>query len=365
MNSTDLLVVGGGPAGLATAAAAARLGRRVRVLERRTEQRRHSRALVVHAHTLEELEAIDVAQPLIDAGLPSRRLTISRGGRTLLAADFQRVNSRFPYALVVSQEVTERLLQQRCVELGVELLPGTEVVDCFDGGVRLADGQELSAPQIVGADGLGSVIRARTGIGFPGSSDTRHFTLADVRLSGDAPAGLNLHLEPDGILVLGSLPDQLTRIIADAPTENEPSREILQRMLDTRGPAGLAIDEVEWSSRFSVQHRLADSFGRGRINLVGDAAHVHSPVGGQGMNLGIVDGIELAQALVDGPEAVELWRVRRRAAARQIVRTTETLFGLATSQQPVVRRIVPRLLGLAGHTPSIPHRIATLASGLR
>ena len=364
MKAPDLLIVGAGPAGLATAAAAARLGLSVRVLERATEPRRHSRALVVHARTLEQLDAIDVAEPLIRAGEPAAGLTLVGGGKTLLELDFRHINSRFPYALVVSQEVTETLLWQRAVELGVELCTGVQATGWTGSGVRLAGGELVTAPQVVAADGIGSVLRQSAGIGFPGTSNPRHFLVADVRLA-EPPGGLTARLEPAGIIVIGALPEGLTRVIADVPLTAEPDQALVQRLLDERTPTRARVTAVEWISVFTTQHRLADSFGQGPLNMIGDAAHVHSPVGGQGMNLGIRDGIELAQALADGPEAIALWRTRRRALARKVVRGTGVLFGLATNEHPWVRRaLLPGVLSVAGRNRRVRQRAAALISGV-
>lgn len=363
MDTPELLIVGAGPAGLAAAAAAARLGLRVQVLERRTELRRHSRALVVHARTLELLDAIDVAEPLIGAGERSRYLTLSRAGKSLLQLDFERINSRFPYALLVSQEVTETLLWQRCLDLGVEIRTGVEVEGLASDGVRLIDQEVVRSPQIVGADGIGSTIRRAAGIGFPGTSAPQHFLVADVRLDEPVP-GLTAHLEDAGVIVLGALPDRLTRVIAAVPAEREPDRRWIQQLLDERTPTRPRITAVEWLSTFTTQHRLAASFGREGLQLIGDAAHVHSPIGGQGMNLGIRDGIELAQALIEGPQSVGLWRTRRRAVARQVVRGTEVLFRAATNERPLVRRLLPGVLAVAGRSRSAQRRMAALASGM-
>ena len=163
------------------------------------------------------------------------------------------------------------------------------------------DGQQIRARYLIGADGMHSTVRDTAGIPFRGDTYEESFVLADVRMSGGVPENeVILYFSPAGLAVVAPLPDGYYRIVAtvdEAPPV--PDRAFVQQLVSERGPRAhpIVIDEVLWGSRFRVHHRIADSFRAGRILLAGDAAHVHSPAGGQGMNLGIDDGVTLAEAL--------------------------------------------------------------------
>jgi 2-polyprenyl-6-methoxyphenol hydroxylase-like FAD-dependent oxidoreductase len=244
---------------------------------------------------------------------------------------------------MISQAVTESVLLERFTALGGSVLRPCVVADLVQDGERvtvtLDDGAELSARYVVGADGMHSTVRERAGIGFSGGSYEESFSLADVRLAGGVPHDeVILYFSPAGLVVLAPLPGGTHRIVATVDNAPErPSIEYVQSLLDQRGPEHerAVVREIVWGSRFRVQHRLADSYRAGRVLLAGDAAHVHSPAGGQGMNTGIQDAVDLADAFakaLEGPDdtALDRYGAIRRPVARQVVALTDRLTRLAT-----------------------------------
>ena len=303
---TDVLIVGAGPTGLTLAAPLTARGVRTTVIDRLPEGANTSRAAVVHARTLEVLDALGVSERLAGLGVHARRFTIRDRDRVLVPIDFGGLPTRYPYTLMVSQAVTEGVLLQRFVELGGRVLRPRALADLAQDAhgvtATLDDGSTLRARYVVGADGMHSVVRERTGIAFSGGSYDETFVLADVRLSGGVPSEeVILYFSPAGLVVVAPLPGGVHRIVATvAEAPEHPSAAYVQALLDARGPERerAVVHEVLWGSRFHVHHRVADVYRANRVLLAGDAAHVHSPAGGQGMNAGILDAMSLADALV-------------------------------------------------------------------
>ena len=233
------------------------------------------------------------------------------------------------------------------------------------------NGEVIRARYVVGADGIRSIVRQQAGIDFEGSVYDESFVLADVHLSGDAPRDeVILYWATAGLTVVAPLPDGTYRIVApvaDAP--EEPSAKFVQQILDTRlGKDRLVVTDVIWGSRFRVHHRVADTFRAGRLLLAGDAAHVHSPAGGQGMNLGIQDAVALADALVavlgGAPDSLlDDYSATRRPIAKDVVAMTDRLTRLATLPR-TARPIRNAVIGLLGRVPSVRLALARRLSGL-
>jgi 2-polyprenyl-6-methoxyphenol hydroxylase-like FAD-dependent oxidoreductase len=376
--STDVLVIGAGPTGLTTAVSLAQQGHDVTVVDNQAAGDNTSRAAVVHARTLEVLEPLEVAERLTARGLHTSRFTIRDRDRVLVPIGFGRLPTRYPYILMISQAETERVLLDRLTELGGRVArPYTlRAIDQDDAGVTavFTDGSRIRADYLVGSDGMHSTVREQAGIGFPGGSYAESFALADVRLSGGLPSDeAILYFSPDGLVVIAPLPGGAFRVVATVDDGAiEPDAAFVQRILDTRGPRRerAVVREVIWGSRFRVHHRIADEFRSGRVFLAGDAAHVHSPAGGQGMNTGIQDAANLAWklALVVRGRApgslLDSYERERRPVARGVVSTTDRLTRLATVRSPLLRRLRNALIPIAGRAGRLPRRLATNLSEL-
>ncbi len=265
---------------------------------------------------------------------------------------------------MVPQSTTEKLLLDRLVELGGSVIRPktlTSITQDADGvTATFDDGDVIRARYAVGADGINSIVREQAGIGFEGGEYGESFVLADVRLNGEAPVDeVMLFWAKAGMTVVAPLPGDIFRIVApvaDAP--EEPSADFVQQILDSRGSGAgrMVVTDVIWGSRFRIHHRVADTYRAGRLLLSGDAAHVHSPAGGQGMNLGIQDGVALADALArvlaGEPDSVlDDYSATRRPIAQQVVEMTDRLTRLATLPR-AARPVRNVFIGMARPDPA-------------
>ena len=378
VQETEVLIVGAGPSGLTLAAALRQRGVEVVVIDRAVEMAGTSRAAVIHARTLEVLDAVGVTEELVNRGSIVPRFSVRDGDRALITIDFDGLPTDHPYTLMLSQDQTEAVLRARLEELGVEVHQSCEFASLQQDadGVKatLGDGRAIHAQYLVGCDGMHSAVREHAGIGFTGAAYADSFVLADVVLDWDLDAAeVMLYFAPSGLVVIAPLPGGRHRIVAtvdDAP--EVPDRAFIQALLDERGPQRrpARVGDVVWSSRFRVHHRLADRYRDGRVFLAGDAAHVHSPAGGQGMNTGIQDAIALAERLSDvlrgGKSAATLDRYEseRRPVAAQVVHLTDRLTALATVNGRTRRWLRNTLLRLLDHVPAVGRTLAMNLSGL-
>jgi 2-polyprenyl-6-methoxyphenol hydroxylase-like FAD-dependent oxidoreductase len=373
---TEVLVVGAGPSGLTLAASLVKRGVATTVVDRQAAGANTSRAAVVNARSLEVLEGLDVSRRLVKEGIEAPRFSIRDGARTLIPIDFGSLPTEYAYSLMVPQSTTERVLLDRLVELGgsvvrPKVLTGLDQ-DAHGVTATFDDGGVIRARYVVGADGLHSTVREQAGIGFEGGAYEESFILADVRLAGDVPADeVILYWATAGLTVVAPLPGDIYRIVApvaDAP--ETPSVAYVQDILDTRGTGKghITVTEVIWGSRFRIHHRVADSFRAGRLLLAGDAAHVHSPAGGQGMNLGLQDAVALSEALAavlaGGPDSLlDEYSAARRPIARSVVSITDRMTRLATLP-PILRPLRNIAFSIIGRIPAANRALAWRLSGL-
>lgn len=372
---TQVVIVGAGPTGLSLACALAVRDVPFVLLDRAAEGGSTSRAAVVHARTLEVLEDVGVSDELVRRGVVVPRFTIRDRDRTLLTVPFDALSTAYAYTLMVPQNVTEEVLGDRLRELGGEVhreCAVTGVGADADGATVAVTGPDgavrhVHARYVVGCDGMHSVVREQAGVGFSGGRYAQSFVLADVHMDWAlSRAEVQLFFAPAGLVVVAPLPEDRYRVVAtleDAP--ERPDVADVQALLDTRGPAAdpAKVRDVVWSSRFQVHHRVADSYRSGPVFLAGDAAHVHSPAGGQGMNTGIQDALVLAGLLADvlggaAPARLDDYQATRRPIALGVVATTHRLTRAATVRHPVARAVRNTMLAVADRIRPVRHRLA-------
>ncbi|GAA2017944.1 FAD-dependent oxidoreductase [Terrabacter terrae] len=377
-DATDLLVVGAGPTGLATALQAQAHGARVRVIERRPEAFRPSRAMIMQSRTLEVLRPLGVAEDLLARADRSPRAQLHLGDRTVAAelGDVALRDTAYPHLTLVRQADVEDVLANALAARGVGVERGVELVGASwdDEGARALvrrDGRavEVDSRFLVGCDGPDSLVRRLAGIGWRGARYAQEVVLADVELDGElSPGVLHVVAGPRGLVFLFALGEGATwRLLGTraAPHEERgafgpPGGEVpvaeVQRLLDEAGLGVLVVEQV-WSSRVPLQHRLATSFRSGPVFLAGDAAHASSPAGAQGMNTGILDAVnlgwKLAFAASDGrPALLDSYDLERRPAAAQVLALTHLIFFAEASTRRLPAFVRGTVLPIAA--PAVP-----------
>jgi 2-polyprenyl-6-methoxyphenol hydroxylase-like FAD-dependent oxidoreductase len=305
----DILIAGAGPSGLALAAQLTRGGTHPLIIDRQSAGANTSRACVVHARTLEALEPLGAASDLLAQGVRVPIFRVRDRDRSLITVDFAEIPSAYPFTLMCPQDRVERSLLRQLEERGGSVVRPCELihVDASEPHVRVQvriEGatQTIKTQWLIGCDGMHSKVRDQSGIAFSGAACEQDFVLADVHM--DWPLSrdeVTPFYSPAGLMVVAPLPDEHFRIVATVNAAPElPSAAYMQSVLDARGPTNRGrIRNMVWSSRFRIHHRVAASPRKNRVLLCGDAAHVHSPAGGQGMNTGIQDGVSLATTLKD------------------------------------------------------------------
>jgi 2-polyprenyl-6-methoxyphenol hydroxylase-like FAD-dependent oxidoreductase len=379
--NTDVAIVGAGPAGLTLACALAQYGIDHQIVDLAPERSRHSKAGVVHARTLETLEHLGVAGELAARGIRIPQFTVRDRDRTLLTLRFDGLPSRWASPLFVPQSVTEQVLEERLEALGGRVRRSRAVtgVELTGDGALVSVSDEhgqtavLRARYLVGCDGVHSQVRHALGIGFAGAAYEASFVLADVRMRWSMPSGeAQGFFSPDGLALVVPLPGGVHRVVATvAEPLPEPGIADVQALLDRRGPrAETHVDDLIWSSDFRVHHRVADRFRSGPAFLCGDAAHVHSPAGGQGMNTGMQDAHNLAWKLAlalrgQAPaDLLDSYEAERRPVALEVVRLTDRLTRAATARSPLATALRNRALRVLGRAPAFRERIALNLSEL-
>ena len=371
-----VLIVGAGPVGLTMAAALARRDVPVRIIERAAARTDKSKALVLWSRTLELLDIQGCVSPFLAAGLKGAGARIIAGGQEIVHLALDRAATPYNYALFLPQSETERLLEGELARLGVtverqvELAAFTVEPDGVGATLRhLPDGDEETARTrwLCACDGAHSTVRHGLGVAFAGATEPSIWILADVMISGVLPVEVTVCWQEDGILAFFPIGAGRFRIIADvavAPDGGAPSLADVQTLLDRRGPPGLTVHDPIWLSEFHINERKLKDYRVGPVFLAGDAAHVHSPAGGQGMNTGMQDATNLAWKLAlvwhgaARPSLLDSYSPERSAVGDQVLRNAGRMTHVAILRNPILQQLRNAAAGVLGHIPALRQRLA-------
>ena len=402
----QVLIVGAGPTGLAAAMSLARAGVRLRIIDRVMHPVDESRAIGIQARTLEFLEQHRVVEPFIELGHRGRAVHMYSNGQTLLRLDFDPLQTRYPYLLFLDQSQTERILIEHLKTLGVEVEFGVELLHLrqddagVDATLRLADGREdvQRARYLLGADGAHSTVRHTLGLTFDGDTFEQSFVLADLRVDWTLPVDeFQIFASAEGLVGIFPLGGDRYRLIADRPPRGAahqaavrggllhedaasadahaagpaaaarpadarsdeangeqpaPTLEACQALVERRVHVPARLSQLAWSSYFHVSSRMVERLRAGNVFLAGDAAHVHSPAGAQGMNTGIHEalnlGWKLAQVLAGGApdRLLDTYHQERYPIERDVLRQTSFATHLAEADHGVLRLVRDRVMPL-------------------
>lgn len=368
--SDPVMIAGAGPTGLTAALELSRLGIPVRIIDKLPHPRTTSRAIGVQARTLELLAQRGLADELVRLGHKAHGASLHGEGRCLTRLDLSRVPSPYNFTLLVAQSETERVLGEAVARQGVTVERGVELVGVAQNALsqepspvravlRHADGtlEEADAPWLISAEGAHSLTRTTLDLQFEGKTLDTTFALGDVRMEGELPeTDFHAFSSEHGSLILFPFGGGRVRLVASDPPEkgSEPTLAELQQVWDQRSHVPARLHDLTWASFFRVNSRMVSHLKVGRLLLGGDAAHVHSPAGGQGMNTGIQDMINLGwklAAVVQGrspPELLDTYGDDRLPVMREVLFTTEGMTEMVGSEQPLVRGLFNHLMPLVG-----------------
>ncbi|TAJ87918.1 MAG: FAD-binding monooxygenase [Reyranella sp.] len=374
-----VLISGAGPVGLTLANELARHGISARIVDRSTARTDKSKALVMWSRTLELFDDAGYAKDFMSSGMPAHGAQISTGRQVVARVPFDLIDSRFAYALMIAQSETERVLEERLATAGVTVERDVELTSFVDKGVCVeavltkAGGQRetLEADWLVGCDGAHSTVRHGLGFAFEGSTLQSHWALADGHVTGLDPADhLHIFWHRDGILAFFPIVGDRWRVIAnlgaakDGETRPDPTLEEINALMARRGSPGIVMSDPVWLAAFRINERKVRDYSRGRVFLAGDAAHIHSPAGGQGMNTGMQDAFNLAWKLtlvIEGaatPSLLDSYSPERTAVGDRVLKNAGRLTEAAMLRNPLLQDLRNTIVRFAAGFPQVQHRMA-------
>lgn len=414
----DALIIGAGPVGLTLAAELTRYGLKVRIIDKAPKATDKSKALVLWSRTLELIDRMGCTSKFLAAGMNAHGASITAGDKQLAHFTFSQVKTPYPFALMIPQCETERLLAEHLRTLGVEVERGVELLNFTAEGcttetatqknhpqsgaksplgtpittpettpsttaepnknhpqnqnrgcsakIRHPDGheEEVETPYILGCDGAHSTVRHTLGVPFEGNTEQSDWILADAHLTG-VPRNdeISIMWHADGVLALFPIGGDRFRMVADLgiakgeARRNDPTLDEIQTVLDQRGPGGIKASNPIWLASFRINERKVKEYRHGQVFLLGDAAHIHSPAGGQGMNTGMQDAFNLAWKLAlvtrgaDENLLLDSYSIERSGVGDQVLTNASRLTTMATLRggvkQTIRNHIASLVFGLA------------------
>lgn len=375
---TEALVVGAGPTGLFMAAELLRRGVACRVIDKAPAPSSTSKALALQSRTLEMFDQVGIIDEILEPGLKAETVNMHANGQRIIQMSMKELHGPYPFILCLPQNQTERILNHHLdclggkVERQLELIGLTQDDTAVTATLRHADGREetLTTRWLIGCDGAHSAVRHALNMPFKGAAYPEAFALADVKIGWPLPNNqIDLFLSEHGLL--GAFPMQggryrlIVETKADAGEEKlpDPTLEEMQGYLTKLGPAGSVASDPVWLAAFRCHLRHAEHIRQGHVFLAGDAAHIHSPAGGQGMNTGLQDAYNLAWklALVNAghaaPALLDTYEAERHPVAESVLRTSDLMLKAATLRSPITQQIRNRLLPLLTQQDIIQQRM--------
>ncbi|MFV8753774.1 FAD-dependent monooxygenase [Nannocystaceae bacterium ST9] len=379
-HTTQVLIIGAGPTGLALASELVRHGVRVRVVEQHAGPSIHSKALVVQPRTLEVFHAMGLADEVLAQAQQVFRIHAHLQGKTVPMIQFGEVDGPYSRPLMLRQSQTERLLAKRLAEQGVaiEWNSGLTAFGSGPEGVEatLSTGERVQVDYMVGCDGAHSLVRKQLGIAFEGSTYTNDFMQVDCKVRWDYPddTGQGFFTDEGAVIGLplgqGSFRFIVIRRERPEHAPDEPTLAEFQAIVAAEVPGEVELHDPEWLIRFRLHERLAEHYRVGRVFLAGDAAHIHTPAGGQGMNTGIQDAHNLAWKLAlvlaghAGETMLDSYHAERHPIAADVLRFTDLVFRTGLGSNVLIRKLRPLLLPLVFGSAWVSSRVTRTVSQL-
>jgi 2-polyprenyl-6-methoxyphenol hydroxylase-like FAD-dependent oxidoreductase len=377
--SPKVLIAGAGPVGLTLANELVRHGISVRIVDKAAQRTDKSKALVMWSRTLELFDDAGYVGAFLSAGLQAHGAQISTGRQVVARVSLDLIDSRFAYGLMIPQSETERILEERLAAAGVtvercvELGDFTDRGDSVEASLIAAGGarETVRADWLVGCDGAHSTVRHGLGFAFEGSTLQSRWALADGHVTGLEPQDhLHIFWHRDGILAFFPIVGDRWRVVADLGAgereggDTDPTLDDINGLMARRGSPGIVMTDPIWLAAFRINERKVKDYSRGRVFLAGDAAHIHSPAGGQGMNTGIQDAFNLAWKLalvIEGaarPALLDSYSAERSAVGEKVLRNAGRLTEMATMRNPLLQDIRNTIVRFAASFPQVQHKVA-------
>ena len=381
--NVNVIISGAGPVGMTLANELTRYGISVRIVDKAAERTDKSKALVLWSRTLELFDHAGYVADFLSAGMQAHGANISNGKEIMARISLDDIDSIYPYALMIPQSETERILEEHLAKRGVMVERNVTLESFVDQGtqvqatLRKASGETetVTADWLIGCDGAHSVVRHGLGFTFDGTTQPSDWLLADGHFTGlDPQDRLHIFWHKEGILAFFPIVQGRSRVVADLGVAEgsthraDPTLEEIQSILTQRGSGGIVIKDAYWLAAFRINERKVSQYNRGRAFLAGDAAHIHSPAGGQGMNTGMQDAFNLAWKLslviggVCKPSLLDSYSLERSAVGDRVLSNAGRMTEVAIMRNPIAQGLRNAVVKFAFGFPQLSHAAAnTLA----
>lgn len=372
-----VLIAGAGPTGLTLAISLTLQDIPCRIIDKLATATAQSRAAGIHARSLEIFRQLGIVDETIQQGVQAHAIAIHAGGKQIAHLDYTMADSPYNFAIMLPQTDTEAILTQRLTQLGIKIEREVELIEFHQENAVVSaqlqhsngDIEQITAPYLFGCDGAHSIVRKSLDVAFVGKTIEEHWSLADVTATWNAPHDeLHIYLSDAGVLLIFPLGNDRFRIATNfrahgVSAEAELTLEEFQSIADSNLTIKMMMKETSWLSFFSINYRKASQYHQGRVFLLGDAAHIHSPAGGQGMNTGMQDAFNLAwkiTAVIKNeakPTLLDSYYAERSAVAESVLKDTERLTNMVTLKNPLLKFLRNNIMPILTKHKKLQHQL--------